>query len=734
MKPDTDFDRLFAPSAVAVVGASDNRSRIGGQPLYALTEFGFAGGIYPVNPKYAHLAGWRCYASLAEIPAPCDVAILALPASAVPAAVMQCGDARIPFAIVFSAGFAEIGAKGASLQLELQRAVHESGVRVIGPNCLGTIGVASRAYCGFGSIFQNEPLLPGSVAMVSQSGGFGYSVVGLAYAAGMRFSHVASTGNEVDVTALDLVEYFLQRPDVQQVVAYLEGVQDGRRLIECGQRALRSGKPILVYKVGNSASGRTAALSHTARLTGDYDLYRAAFQSGGFVELRDVSDLVAISSAFTSGRRPTGTAIGVVTASGGAGVMVADRLEEAGMPLPDLSLATTTELVEALPDYASAANPVDMTGQVLNDAGLFRRALECVARDAGIDQLVVCNAAIQGDRASAIAKVIVQIAQQFKKPVFVVWSAMPGKADEALSHLAAAAIPCFATPTLAVLAIAALNVFEERRRVTSIRTSSMHAIPSVELPLPRDALVLNEHESKLCFAAYGISVANERLLSFADIESLRSAPFPPPYVAKLCSRQIPHKTELQLVHVKLEGLEQLARAAADLALKASQLPPEVQIDGVLVQEFLGGVEMLVGCRNDSCFGPVVVLGYGGIHAELIDDVVCRFAPIDVAEAHRMIDELKCRKLFDGYRSKTRLSKTSLAELISRSSMLIADNVDLIAEIDMNPVFVSESSAVVADGLLVLRSKSVEGPGTAHEQRSQSMTARCSAMNDTNPRR
>jgi acetyltransferase len=310
---------------------------------------------------------------------------------------------------------------------------------------------------------------------------------------------------------------------------------------------------------------------------------------------------------------------------------------------------------------------------------------------------------------------------------------MPGKADEALSHLNEAAIPCFATPTLAVLAIAALNVFEERRRVASIRTSPTCAKPSVELPLPQDALVLNEHESKLCFAAYGIAVANERLLSFADIESLRIAPFPPPYVAKLCSRQIPHKTELQLVHVKLESLEQLARAAADLARKASQLPSEVQIDGVLVQELIRGVEMLVGCRNDSCFGPVVVLGYGGIHAELIGDVVRRFAPIDVAEAHRMIDELKCRKLFDGYRGKARLSKASLAELISRSSMLIADNVDLIAEIDMNPVFVNESSAVVADGLLVLRSNSVEGPATAHEQASRSMTGRCSAMDDTNPR-
>jgi acetyltransferase len=410
-----------------------------------------------------------------------------------------------------------------------------------------------------------------------------------------------------------------------------------------------------------------------------------------------------------------------VTASGGAGVMVADRFEESRMPLPDLSLATTTQLVEVLPDYASAANPVDVTGQVLNDTGLFRNALECVARDTEIDQLVVCNAAIQGDRASAIAKVIVQVAQQFKKPVFVVWSVIPGKADEALSHLDAAAIPCFATPTLAVLAIAALNAFEERRRAASIRTSPMHAMPRVELPLPEDALVLNEQESKLCFAAYGISVANERLLSFADIESLRSAPFAPPYVAKLCSRQIPHKTELQLVHVNLESLEQLARAAADLARKASQLPSEVQIDGVLVQELLGGVEMLVGCRNDSCFGPIVVLGYGGIHAELIGDVVRRFAPIDVAEAHRMIDELKCRKLFEGYRGKARLSKASLAELISRSSMLIADNVDVIAEIDMNPVFVSETSAVVADGLLVLRSKSVEGAAGAHEHGARSMT-------------
>ncbi|MCE9640106.1 MAG: CoA-binding protein, partial [Betaproteobacteria bacterium] len=316
--PQSGFARLFNPRAIAVIGASPDTTRIGGQPIPILLDCGYAGGIYPVNPKYQKIGDLACYASIANVPQPCDLALVAVAGRLVPDVIRQCGKAGIAFATVFSAGFREVGVEGIALETELKAAVAESGVRAIGPNCIGTMNLVDRVYCGFGVGFKNPNLKKGPVAFVSQSGGFAYSVVALADAEGIGFNYIVSAGNEADITTLELAADFLERDEVEVLVLYLEGVTDGRRLRALGARALELGKPILTWKAGNSAIGRSAAESHTASMTADYELYRAAFREGGFIEVRDVHEVVDITRVFLGKRMPRGSNIGIITTSGGS--------------------------------------------------------------------------------------------------------------------------------------------------------------------------------------------------------------------------------------------------------------------------------------------------------------------------------------------------------------------------------------------------------------------------------
>jgi acyl-CoA synthetase (NDP forming) len=485
----SDFGRLFRPRAVAIVGASANPARIGGQPLHSLTQFGYAGGVYPVNPKYSELNGVICYPSLAAVPRPCDVAIIALPAALVAGAVAECGTADIPFAIVFSAGFREVGANGAALQDELVAAARKSGVRVIGPNCQGVLNLLTRSYCGFGSLFQKPKLNGGPVSMITQSGGFGTSVVKLAQSTGLGFNYVVSTGNEADVDALELIEFFLEQDDVEVVTTYLEGIKDGRRLLALGERALEIGKPVLVWKVGNSDSGRRAAVSHTANLTSGAELYRAVFRQGGFIEVRDVDDLMDCAHAFLSRRLPRGPNVAVVTNSGGAGVLLADRCEERGLHLPELGEATRNELRPLIPEYGALANPVDVTAQVSSDPLRINRVMTVLLEDPGIDQIILSRGSVVGKRGLQWALEFVKVMENTNKPVLVHMS--PDQAEETVQVLEREHIPWYTTPGRAVTGTAALYDFSVKQQHHAAREARV--LPRQAIDWPKTACTLGEY-------------------------------------------------------------------------------------------------------------------------------------------------------------------------------------------------------------------------------------------------
>ena len=702
--PRTDFARLFNPRAIAVVGASPDTARIGGQPIPILVESNFTGSIYPVNPKYPRIGEFACYASVADVPKPCDLALVAVAAALVPDVILQCGKAGIPFAIVFSAGFREVGAAGVALEAKLKEAAAASGVRVIGPNCIGTMNLVDRVYCGFGVGFRNPNLKVGPVAFVSQSGGFAYSVVALADCEGMGFNFIVSAGNEVDVTTLELAADFIERDDVEVLVLYLEGVNDGWRLRELGARALALGKPILTWKAGNSAIGRAAAESHTASMTAGYELYRTAFREGGFIEVRDVHDVVDIGRAFLGRRMPRGSNIAIITTSGGSAVLMADECDRHGLTLPRLNEDTIKAIEQYAPKHCSLANPIDLTAQISGRNDDFNRIVELALNDPNVDQMIVRYGTVQGARGAAWATDLSAIVDKAGKPVIVSLGRAPDSATAALDVLEQRKVPWVLTPTRTAMAAGALSQFAEKRRrfLAAQARTTQRAVERRELPLPPGAARLSEAAAKKCLAAYGIPVTAEQVLTPAAIAALKESPVAFPLAVKIDSADIPHKTEAGAVRLNVRNLAELKTAASEVLANARRYKPTANINGVLLAEMAGGTEVIIGVVNDKFFGPVIMFGLGGVFTELLKDVTYRFAPFDAGTAREMIADIKAAPLLTGYRGSAPLAIDALADVLSRVSLLAADHADRIAEIDINPLFVSGSGVVAADALIVLK--------------------------------
>jgi acyl-CoA synthetase (NDP forming) len=483
----------------------------------------------------------------------------------------------------------------------------------------------------------------------------------------------------------------------------MEGVDDGRRLIEVGSRALELGKPILAWKVGNTDIGARAATSHSARMTSGYELYRAAFRRGGLVEIRDVDDLIDIAKAFAIGKLPRGNRVGVLTLSGGAGVLLADRCVEEGLQLPQLAEATTTKLRETLVEFASVGNPVDATAHGYNDNfASYRAAIKLVLADPNIDQVVA--RVPRGPAAGPWSKALVDILRETDKPVILNWPTSPDDNGEVLTWLEHNNVPCILGAGRAVHALATLADYARKRdehrkhgKRPFKRVSARQA-----LDLPPDFGTLGEHRSKQLLKLYGIAAVNEVLLKPSEIEALKSSPLTFPVAVKVESPDVPHKTEAGAIRLDIRNLADLKQAARDVISSARGYKRDARIEGILVQEMTSGIEVIVGAVNDPTFGPTVAFGLGGVFTELLRDITHRFAPFDAETAREMIAEVKGAALLNGYRGRPALDVAALADALARVSLLIADHADRIAEIDVNPLFVREKGVIAADALIVLK--------------------------------
>jgi acetate---CoA ligase (ADP-forming) len=700
------FERLFQPRGIVVIGASADLTRISGQPVKALKNAGFAGPIHLVNPKHRELHGLACYPDVASIKGPCDLAIVAVPAAGVSQAIRDCGKAGIPFAVVLTAGFRETGPEGRNLEEELKRAIAESGVRVIGPNCQGVLSLQARVWAAFGSVSDETDFRPGSVSCAFQSGGFGYAIVNLAEAQGVGFRYCVSSGNEVDVAMPELLSAFLDDPGTSLAFAYLEGTPDARPLLEVGRKSLATGKPVLIWKAGTTDAGVKAAASHTANMTGSYDLYRAALRQSGIMEVDDVEPIVDIARLFAQGRLPKGNTVGVLSISGGSGVVFADAAVQRGLTLPPFAPQTLARLREMIPAFGSPQNPADITAAVFNNATLFANTLDVVLQDPGLDQLAILLASISGQSAAASASVIAAAAARTDKPVHVAWSGRHGKSEAAIKALEGAGVPFVTTPVRLARAAAALARFAADQRRLLPREAPTAVSPKGfdgDLELPTGAVTLNEAESKSVLRAFGVPVVPEVFVAAGVDVAAATEALQGPFAVKIVSRDIAHKTEAGGVRLRVtrEGLAEAARAVTESGRKAV---PGARIDGVLVSEMADGIETLIGVVNDASFGPTVALGLGGVLTEVLKDVTYRIAPFDVETAREMIAELRGAKLLDGYRGKPAADKEALAAALVAVSQMATALAPRLKELDINPVFVRPvgQGVAAADALLVLK--------------------------------
>ncbi len=687
---------LLSPQSIAILGASADFNKINGRTLQALLDKKYAGAIYPVNPKYAAIAGIKCYPDMASVPGAVDLAVVALPAKLVALSIRELGKQGVTAAVVFSSGFSEVGAAGVARERELSSAIAESGVRVLGPNCLGLINAFDNVMATF-SQFSLGPTLPGPAAFVTQSGALGTATAGMARRRGLNFGYFVNTGNEIDVNFVEVMREVLADPNIRVGAGYIEGLRDGGGLCELAARALELGKPMIITKVGRTRAGARAVASHTGSLAGADAVFDGVIRQHGIVRARSDEQLLDFVEVFTKCGLPAGNGIGIMTRSGGAGALMADRAEELALDVATLSEQTIMNLKQIVPAFGSTGNPVDITAQGLVDPAIMRESLKVMLADPAVDIGIMWLAFTEKDAAITV-RTFIDTKAQSSKPFVVSWVGIP---DHALAALQEAGIAVLRGAEPAVEAVAALVRYAAARRQWQADrpAHSRLVLPTITLPA---AGVVSTLAGARLLKGCGVDLAPVEFAANAAEAVACAGQLGFPVALKIESPDILHKTDSGGVKLALGDAAAVSAAFDEIVANAQRFQSGARIDGVIVQSMAqGDVELVVGLQNDPAFGVVVMVGLGGIHVEVLKDVAFRKAPVTEAEAGRMLDELKSRVLLDGVRGKPPVDRKALARLVSAVSLFGAAAGARLAETDLNPVLSGAHGSTAVDWLMVL---------------------------------
>ena len=667
---------LWSARSIAVIGASNNASALGRLPVEFLQRYGYKGTIVPVRPDGADVLGIPSVRNLADAEEPVDLAMILLSADRVPGAVDDCVAAGVPVAVVCSSGFAETGTTGAAAQAELVERARRGGTRLVGPNCIGSVGVTNRQVTSFSPLFSGDrtELVDGPLGFVSQSGALGYGAVSLAYERGLGLGWVVNTGNEADVNAFEVMNALAAEPGCKGLLAYVESLDDidGLRAVAC------SGLPVAVLKAGRSEAGARAAASHTGALAAGDRVADAALRQLGIARAADVEELLDIGETFAQPRRPAGPRVAVVTTSGGSGILAADAIEQHGLELAILSEETVAVLDEIVPAFGSTANPVDVTATVMSSPDLFDRALSALVDDDGVDIVVACFCVLTGKDVDDVVTGLDGAARRSGKPVLVARTGADHLAPTASRRLRAAGIPAYPTPARAVRAAAALHQVSTRRQVDDTATGSPDPTTgTMDTPVvPPPSHSAGESELKALLQDAGLSVPTGRLVTSGEDARAAVERVGGRAVLKAVVPGLTHKTEAGGVLLDIdadsapEAFEQLASLGGH----------------VLVEELVPpGVEALVGVTA-SPLGPVLTLGPGGILTELVDDVALRLLPVTAEDVEEMVDQTRLGKLLQGLRGAAPADRAALVETVVRLAAVVG-SWPAGFSLDLNPVTV-----------------------------------------------
>lgn len=691
---------LLDATSVAIIGASPSDAKIGGKPIRFLREFGFQGKIYPVNPGYDEIGGHRCYPNLSAIPDQIDLVVVAIPQHGVQAAVEECVRKGVHQIIIFSSGYAETGADGEERQRLLLRALEDSGIRLLGPNSLGFANLETGLIANFGQGFElpRGTLKSGRAGFVSQSGAFGTFIFALCAEQGVGFKYFAVTGNESDITLSELMDAMIDDREIDLVAGYIEGVRDGRRFLQTCEKARAGGKPVIAIKTGRTPGGSAAALSHTSAIAGADDVYQAAFRQTGVIRVADEEEMLDVVTLMRSQRRMNGRRVGVLTMSGGAGVLLADAIDSNSLTLAKLAPETESDLLKIVPAFGSVRNPVDLTGQFLSNPDMLKGALACLMADSGVDA-VVFFLGLGRRYGELIAETLREAARDAQKPLLVAWTAGP---PSVIAQLRESGVPVLPSPTRAIRALGALARFGEAVRAQP-RDFSLPQAAAKPVETASRARHCSEFQTKALLAGYGIQLLPEKLAHSEDEAVGHAAAFGYPVVLKVCAADLLHKTEAGAVALKLASEAEVRDAYRKVVARAKTYAPDLAIEGVLVAPMAeDGVELIVGARRDPVFGPVVLVGAGGIYTEVLCDANIGVLPLVEGEARELVRALRMFPLLDGARGKPRADIDAIAACVDAIAAAMLEHPE-IAEIEVNPlrVLAAGRGAFPLDALMIL---------------------------------
>jgi acetate---CoA ligase (ADP-forming) len=696
---------FFWPQSIAVLGASPDLHRIRGRLLHQLRENGFPGRILPINPSYQEIDGLPCYASIAAAGGPVDLALVAIPAAGVAPALEECAKAGVKNALIISSGFAEEGGAAGDMQAALVDVTQRTGIRACGPNCEGYYNALGKVATTFSPTVETKDddkrvlVSERRLGVIAQSGGIGFALFNRGKAAGIGFSYVISTGNEADLNMGDFLDYMVEDPHTHAVMLFCEAVRNGPSFVAALAKARKVGKPVIAIKVGRSAAGSRASASHTASLSGSYTAYHAVFERYGVIEAEDADEAVAIAGVVLSSPLPKGRRVGIITPSGGGGVWMADTLSAHGLMVPPLSAGMQALLRPLMPSYGASGNPVDVTAQGSSTGPAAMSAMERLAESDEIDMLVLITSLTSETRTSLDAARVRSVAARCGKPMTVWTYTLPS----AFGRETAAGCGLFVHSDLR-------NVGVALGKFAGYAEGLTRPIPEVPpggdvAPIPAGLpRVLPEFAARRALAAFLPPSAEALATTAAEAEDA-AADLGFPVALKIQSPDLLHKTEVGGVRLGLTDRNAVRQAYDAMMRDVLAHRPEAQIDGVAVQRMAPkGHELVVGMVNDATFGPLMMVGFGGVTVELFGDVAHSPAPVDAVEAERMIRSLRSARLLTGFRGSNPIDLAPVATLIARLSDAALAHADRIAEMEFNPVILHAdgSGLTIADALITLK--------------------------------
>ena len=714
-----NLDKIFEPKSVAIIDASDEEGSVGYGIVRNFTQSGYTGKVYLVNIRKPEILGVKTYKSICDVPEPVDLAIIATPAKTVPDIVEQCGKAGVKGVIIVSAGFKETGAEGKALEDKILEYARKYGVRVIGPNCIGVI----RPWNNLNATFVDKMPKPGHVAFLSQSGALGAAILDWAIHENVGFSSFVSVGSMVDVDFGDLIDYFGTDPKTKSILMYVEGITEARKFMSAARHFART-KPIVVVKSGRFSESAKAAASHTGSLSGEDDVYDAAFKRAGVVRVEEIEDLFNAAEVLSTQPLPKGPNLAIITNAGGPGVMATDALIARGGKLAKLSQKTIDALNAALPSYWSHGNPIDVLGDAGSDR--YKIALEACLNDENVDGILVIFTEQATSKPLEVANCIVELVKNksYQNKTLLTSFMGYGVVQEANNILNSNNIPTYSTPEHAVKTY--MTMYQYQRNIELLYETpeelSVDAAPPkrpIMVILRNAALegreLLTEDEAKQLLRYYNFPVVPTAVANNVEEAVAYAQQMGYPVVLKILSPQIIHKTEVGGVLLDVSSEAEVRAGFEALIESATRYNPHAQIIGVTVQPMIKeeGYELIIGGKTDLIFGPVILFGMGGVGVELFRDYALGLPPLNTTLARRMMEETKVYKLLKGYRKRPQANLKLLEEILLQFSQLLVD-FPQIKEVDINPLLINEKHAYVLDARIVVDKERVFKRMEPHE--------------------